>query len=126
MGPVTTTYGPAREIYLCERARDKRYASFCVHVRTLKLFPALRHRGAPRKKLVWVRQQRILKHDIVAPAGAAEGAQLCLERAGRFISNGEAGAAVWWFPAAAAVAAMGRRSALPAAAPTAAAATFGE
>ena len=39
----------------------KRYGSFCGTVCTLPLFPTLRHRGAPRKYLACVRQQRILK-----------------------------------------------------------------
>ena len=47
----------------------------------ITLFPNRRHRGAPRKHLACIRQQRITKHDIVAPAGAAEGALLCLGRA---------------------------------------------
>ena len=37
--------------------------------------------------LVCVRQQRITKHDIVAPTGVAERALLCLGRAGCFGSN---------------------------------------
>ena len=46
--------------------------------------PALRHRGAPREHLVYVRLQWITKHDTVAPDGAAEEALLCLGRAGFF------------------------------------------
>ena len=45
-------------------------------------------RGPPSKYLVCARQQRILKHDIGAPAGAAEGAQLCLGDAGCIGSKG--------------------------------------
>ena len=52
-GPVITRYGPACDIYIYMIGPvTKRYGSFCVRVCTIQLFPALRHRGAPRKYLV--------------------------------------------------------------------------
>ena len=68
--------------------RDDKVRLICGTVCTLSLFPALRHRGAPLKHLACVRQHHILKLDIVALAGAAEGAHICLTRAGCFGSNG--------------------------------------
>ena len=71
LGPVTTRYGS--------------FVELCVHYRS----HILRHRGAPRKHLliVCVRQQWITKHDIAAPAGAAEEAMLCLGRVSCFGSS---------------------------------------
>ena len=59
-------------IYVCEGLCQRGTgSSVYLHVFVLLRSPALRHRGAPRKHLVCVRQQRITKHDIVERAASA-------------------------------------------------------
>ena len=62
--PVTTRYGLTCDIHIYFRVGgivSTRYGLICVPAFALSLSPALRHRTDPRKQLVYVRQQRILK-----------------------------------------------------------------
>ena len=89
MVPVKTRYGPAWDMYIpmCEGS-CKRGTGRSVYVYLYYCSLLLYDPGAPCKHLVCVRQPRITQHDIVAPAGAAEGPQVCPGRAGCFGSNG--------------------------------------
>ena len=110
MGERTGTWdsefrGPLKSRLMWKR--PSRLLFVCI----LSLFLTRRHRGAPRKHVACAWLQTITKHDIVAPAGAAE------------VTKHVRGEQAAWAAIGDEAAALGRRSALPPAPPTAAAAT---